>query len=162
MTDLPPGPELDALVAEKVMGLKPGVDFGSWPEHDWKRDEDGEIAPFGYDGDTHNGPQCTRCHHSYCEHCHPEGDPYDPTREVRPPAYSTAIIRAWQVVERLDEVPSLWKPVVRMEWYEHDGCGSVRVVDRKGGGDGVTKTSYHSLPHAICLAALAAVGGGDA
>ena len=100
------GEELDALVAERVMGLVRGVDFGEWPEHDWKREEDGSIDIFGYEsGDYHNGPGCKRCGWGYCHHCDP-WDPNDLPEEVRTckvssPKYSTFLPMAWKVFEKL-------------------------------------------------------------
>jgi hypothetical protein len=55
------GEVLDAAIAERVMGLKHGVDFGVWPEHDWTRDEDGEIDWSAYEYDYYNGAKCQRC-----------------------------------------------------------------------------------------------------
>ena len=37
--------------------------------HDWKREEDGSVDVFGYDGGTHNGPVCTACGYGFCHHC---------------------------------------------------------------------------------------------
>lgn len=44
-----------------------------YPEHFWKRKEDGEIDEFAYEGDFHNGPVCVRCGDSFCKHCEPDG-----------------------------------------------------------------------------------------
>ena len=139
------GRELDALVAEKVMGLKPGVDFGAWPEHEWKRDEDGTVDVFGFDADTHNGPVCVRCGYGYCHHCQKE--PSAPC-EKRPRRYSTDIAAAWGVVERL---AALGNHVAVESWRDSsDARWQVVVYD---------KHAYApTAPLAICLAALKAVG----
>lgn len=42
-------------------------------EHDWYRNEDGEIDEFAFDADYHNGPMCKRCYYSFCVHCDPNG-----------------------------------------------------------------------------------------
>lgn len=44
-----------------------------YPEHDWVRNEDGSIDTFAMAYDYHNGPECKRCYHSFCEHCNPDG-----------------------------------------------------------------------------------------
>lgn len=116
-----PGRELDALVAEKVMG--------------WR------------DARLHrNGPT------DPCEWEAWQGIPPEPEHGWRTalPHYSTSIADAWQVVEWLAE--------------HHDGFVSVgvRSVDWGESGDYYDHfahtTSGESAPHAICLAALAAVG----
>ena len=47
--------------------------YEEYPEHDWKRKENGEIDDFAFDGDYHNGPYCKRCHYSFCIFCDPNG-----------------------------------------------------------------------------------------
>jgi len=91
------GREVDALVAEKVMGLIPQKDFGEWPEHEWKRYEDGEIDRVEM-GDYHMGPQCTRCYYCYCDDC---GKGEEGPCERKPKPYSTNISFAWEVVEKM-------------------------------------------------------------
>lgn len=41
--------------------------------HTWAKDSSGRIDHFAYDCGFHNGPCCTRCGNSFCEHCYPEG-----------------------------------------------------------------------------------------
>src|SRR5690242_5200794 len=138
---------LNALVAEKVMGKQPGVDFGEWPEHQWKRDEDDEIDMFGYDGDTHNGPSCTHCYYSYCHHC--QDGPTEPC-EVEPPPYSTDIAAAWQVVDRL-------RPQMGVAIAVYDD-GSARVElsrARLSFEESNIVAIGDTAPLAICRAALA-------
>jgi len=94
-----PGEELDGLVAERIMGLKRGVDFGEWPEHQWKRDSYGNVDRFGFEAGHHNGPACERCGYSYCVRC--QSGPTQPC-VVEPEPSSTDIKAAWHVVERLD------------------------------------------------------------
>lgn len=90
-----PGERLDALVAEHIMGLKPGVDFGEWPEHKWKRHADGTIDVFAYEVGYHNGPACERCGYSYCEHC--QDGPTQPCI-VEPKPYSTSDAAALDII----------------------------------------------------------------
>lgn len=40
-----------------------------YPEHDWIKDDDGEIDEWMLDVGYHNGPMCSRCNHSFCVHC---------------------------------------------------------------------------------------------
>src|SRR6266542_915792 len=39
--------------------------------HQWKRDANGQIDEFAYDGDNHAGPQCEICFDCFCKYCHP-------------------------------------------------------------------------------------------
>jgi hypothetical protein len=80
------GDELDMLVATEVMGLKEGIDLGAFPEHDWKKNEDGTIDYFAMESEYHSGPVCRRCGHSYCDNCYPNGD--DVPCVVGAPSYS--------------------------------------------------------------------------
>lgn len=41
-------------------------------KHSWKREPDGSVDYFAYEGDTHNGPQCEACGECFCHHCEPE------------------------------------------------------------------------------------------
>ena len=38
-------------------------------KHVWATDDNGEVDHFGMDYGFHNGPSCTVCGHSFCEHC---------------------------------------------------------------------------------------------
>lgn len=44
-----------------------------YPEHQWRRKENGEIDDFAMEFGYHNGPVCERCGYSFCEHCEPDG-----------------------------------------------------------------------------------------
>ena len=58
----------------KELEAKPPVHIHEeYPEHDWEREENGDIDDFAYDGDYHNGPMCKRCYYSFCIHCDPNG-----------------------------------------------------------------------------------------
>lgn len=41
-------------------------------EHLWRRDKSGKIDLWAFDYGYCNGPVCTRCWYSECEHCNPE------------------------------------------------------------------------------------------
>ena len=43
-----------------------------YPEHDWERDENGNIKEFEM-GDYHCGPMCKRCFEGFCIMCEPNG-----------------------------------------------------------------------------------------
>lgn len=142
------GPELDALVAEKIFGIKQEI----FPEHDWRRTPTGEIDEFAMDGDTHNGPECVRCGHMYCVHClgmrgH-EDDDKGPCTGREPRAYSSDIVAAWAMVEKLGGIFGVeYKPHYRPEPW-------MAVFAKPGmGGTGFGKTA----PLAICRAALKAL-----
>lgn len=156
MTELQAGPELDALVAERVMGLQPGVDFGSWSEHYWKRLANGEIDDFGLESEHHNGPMCARCYYAYCEHCQ---DGPDQPCAVKPPRYSTEIQYAWRVIERIKEIGDHY-----CKWdmgQVPDGWSVVVGFKRKANGRMEHGYGHAAeCPEAICRAALAAIGGG--
>ena len=135
-----PGRELDAMVAEKVMGLRP---------------KQCKLHP----GNTRCGVQSfeiegkTIFQEWGCLYClRYSKKRIDPARELKP--YSTDIAAAWEVVEKLQE------------------RGTLTVSSARGGSVGELKTfawcvEIHgpeveewgdTAPHAICLAALKAVG----
>lgn len=85
------------------------------------------------------------------------------------PRYSTDIAAAWEVVDAVGKFRggpnNLYKPVVRVEWYEHDGIATVVIGRCKGledivGGAEVWGKGLETVALAICRAALKAVGGG--
>jgi hypothetical protein len=108
-----PGRELDALVAEKVMGY--------------------------------------RRHHDDCNTYWVDSDGEEPTHSHD---YSTDIAAAWEVVEKLAEkriqisAAPLWGSEGRMIWE----------ATWKKVNDTWNPVHANSAPHAICLAALKAVG----
>ena len=135
--EMPAGREMDALVAEKVMGLAPcdawsPVNFGSAGGPAMWLDK-----PCGHDG---------KCYPTPSEH------PFS-----GPLHYSTSIAAAWEVVERLradkvmggasiaavnapdDATPGEWC----VEWFDGDHTLDCAIGD--------------TAPLAICRAALAAV-----
>lgn len=46
----------------------PAVEGG----HVWFRDDEQLVDAWRVEGGFHNGPECARCHDSFCEHCRPE------------------------------------------------------------------------------------------
>lgn len=144
MTDLKAGRELDALVAEKVMG---------WPHEQMLVG----IGTF-YDA-MHLEPSRAayrrRSHvDRFWERWSPSGSEVVVSDTV--PSYSTDIAAAWEVVEHL---PLTWWPEVgRMQdgssWYCELCLGS---PDPAGVGPAIRVVAA-TAPLAICLAALKAVG----
>ena len=69
---------IDAL--EKQIQKKPIHIHEEHSEHLWRRDENGEIDLWAFELGYCNGPVCTRCWHSECEHCNEdwETDPTEP------------------------------------------------------------------------------------
>lgn len=128
-----PGRELDALVAEKVMGSC---------VHDWKEDTETESWDRVY--------QCSRCgrraHFHYLDHL--SGGPVD----VEP--YSTSIADAWKVVEKMADTPGPNGDHYTLSlWYS--GVEAVAVFAEMEGWGGRATAETAAL--AICLAALAAL-----
>jgi hypothetical protein len=120
------GRELDALVAERVLGWKliDRIEMG-WGE-----------GPDVWD--CTNGKDADEC--------------YSPTRQHFAP--STDISAAWAVVERMRENgfgPTLWSDsqFSMPHWYAHfdPPIGKTKGIEKQA----------DTAPHAICLAALAAV-----
>ena len=60
--------------------IRPKHIHEEYPEHDWQRNNKGEIDLFAASYEFHNSPRCIRCHHSECEHCNPnwETEPTEP------------------------------------------------------------------------------------
>ena len=130
-----PGRELDALVAEKVMGL------------------------------THEAPVCNG--YSCLEEMHDSGCSVGMANFHYPAHYSTDISAAWQVVEKMrgaskiGKIPCdlvVWVGSANAKWF----C---EIFDLSPTGyvgyDGPlieAKCEGITAPHAICLAALKAVG----
>lgn len=124
MSDLPAGRELDALIAEKVMGLR--------IEH---------REPYWTHSDPHQLPI---------------------------PTYSTSIADAWEVVEKLRSddfnatvecCPESHDLGDGEQCYADFFCGDSNGPHKPGTKHGQAWAA--TAPHAICLAALATVGGLD-
>lgn len=141
-----PGRELDALVAEKVMGFKR---FNQPPDYDGNYGGEPVLFPPGVVPEK-------------------SGWQWPPKGRVSmtslTPRYSTSIADAWQVVEKLR------KEMCCLKFYsDHDyiwECYGIKDDDDEDHNNLciVTYKIYaqsESLPHAICLAALKAVGSHD-
>lgn len=138
------GVDLDRAVAEKVMRLTPGADFGEWAKHDWKRREDGEVDTSAWESDNHSGPMCSRCYYSYCDMCRSE--PSEPCK-VAPPPFSRDDAAAMRVVDEM--VRRGWNATLKA----FDG-----VWEAEFWGAGPFQVARHvDRRVAICLASLAAV-----
>lgn len=151
------GRELDALVAEKVMEMvihKAGdLDLG------WEQ-KGGPTPPEWYVRGIEKDVLMV-------ERVPPPGY----YRYIGIPAYSTSISAAWGVLTKLsvlrdtstdwpgaDGRSRFYKPVVRLEWFEHDNQAECRIGRCKGfdeDTDVVAKAD--SIELAICRAALKAV-----
>jgi hypothetical protein len=114
------GRDLDALVAEKVMGLEP-----KQPDNVGYRRDTWVYAINDYDD---NGPV-------YVVDC---------------PEFSEDTSAAWSVLERMRE----------LGWYAslETGRGQDKCTLTRLGGDSERLATGETLPLAICLAALKAVG----
>lgn len=112
-----PGPELDALIAEKVMG--------------WKKESYRWMCDSVYVHTVHNED-----HGTYYEECMP----------WRP---SELISHAWEVVEKFKGGFDVCKNPLSKLW-------DVYVLPE--GESRIALTNMPTAPHAICLAALKAVG----
>lgn len=125
-SDLPPGRELDALIAEKVMGLV-------------LEQKCTQCDGTGYvDQD-----RCHICHYSL-------GHPG--VKKIFPKEYSTDIAAAWEVVEKIlsTGIDFTLEAGPNKTTKERYYGVSINDVD--------PQYSEISAPHAICLAALKAVG----
>ena len=129
------GKELDALVAEKVMGIAPS---------EW---------PWGCHAEGHTMDEDVWCY--TCGMLYSEG-------ERVPPPYSSSISAAWRVVEKMRSGGWLVSMLGMMEGaWEGRYHASFRHVSQSEFGMHVRSapaSSAMSAPHAICLAALEAVG----
>ena len=128
MTTLEPGPELDALVAEKVMGWEvtrrdhPMLEGGEQVIH--AKDADGALRAVIWD--IANYPRSLWWHPS------------------------TDITAAWEVVEKV------WGNMA-MRWDRPDGKVWVSGIPAGFWHKEVSEAVGETAPHAICLAALKAV-----
>lgn len=129
-----PGRELDALIAEKVMGWKRGTarveNYAAPSEEIAHREATGWIDPSGAFHEIVWGT-------GLCPGL---------------PAYSTAIAAAWEVVEKLRDRFCIEVRTLPHVGYNVDVSAWDHAVDPRLD----SAVMRGSLPHAICLAALAA------
>ena len=132
-TELGAGRELDALVAEKVMGYR-------WREVRAK-------------GSTNTVPVWEGSAYRW-----PDGV-YD-ARELAarggPPVFSTSIAAAWQVVEKMREHPNVLLHTLHLVAYPYNRAYAA-FAGLPDDGDFVEANGDHSVPLAICRAALRAI-----
>lgn len=142
---------VDALVAEHVCGLTPGQDFGALGDHAFTRTITVEGAEREvYEVSNHEAPVCTACRACGCTAC--LARPGGAECRVYPPAYSSSIAAAWDVVEAMRR-RGFGHRTVR----ELDGRPMATFFRVLGGG--VSNAAWtDAMPEAICLAALTALG----
>lgn len=133
------GRELDALVAENVMGCERKI---STLDAERKRDPAGACwcGPAPYGGRTGRGG------------IHSASYLGSGTREIA--SYSTSIAAAWEVVEKL--TPERHDRVTLV--FASSSESGRHEATFWGGTDGLATALGDSIPHAICLAALRSVG----
>lgn len=136
-----PGRELDALVAEKVMGLA----LCKCTEEDimsWRSDLHAQFSNLGTVGRWGSDGKCSRCGKSV----------------VAFRSYSTDIAAAWELLDKLPRPTEGWDGQCELVIYFDRN--EIALEDGNGYEDGYTAwtVSGQSMPHAICLAALKAVG----
>lgn len=143
------GRALDALIAEKVMGLNQPNDFGLIDKHTWQRDEDDEYCRY----------VCRRCYtwsEAWVKESELEVGPCD----VSPTHYSRSLSAAWQVVDWMkahNYVFILEHALTRIDSNEGPWwcqCGGFDMSQR-------VSAYGQTAPLAICRAALAAVAPAD-
>lgn len=131
-TEIAPGRQLDALIAEKVMG---------WTWHFYPKDQSCyksalESGQKGYwlDGVV----SCVTTNEDGTPNC---------------PAYSTDIKSAWKVVDKLKTIKDEHRDVeFKLEYCQGMGEWLCTFIFAE------TPFQSKSAPHAICLAALEAIG----
>ena len=124
------GRELDALIAEKVMG---------WKYHDWKTSTAFEYTKY-----------CFICGCTKRLHAPVAIDDFCGTKET-PPHYSTQIADAWLVVEKLLEMGAWFS----LSKNHHNFTWDCRGIINERKDDEVRFIDHaDTAPLAICLAAL--------
>jgi len=132
-----PGTELDALIAEHLMGwMKDGGGF-------WK----------SYEGDDEEGWFCPQdqvpLHKRGTRYADSKNDPPEGfVRHCYPYAFSTSIEESFKVIEKFNSTVRLTRTCRKHEWHI------------TGWIDGHIKGEAHesTLPHAVCIAALMTKG----
>lgn len=130
-----PGRDLDALVAEKVVGL------------DLSPREGGHVWGEKHHHDLHYLRLCQNegCNEQWMECCDPDNPPSGPCVPWMS-RYSTDIEAAWQVVEKL----MFQYHDINLRYEPDFDVWICKTTTSKAQGD--------TAPEAICLAALEAVG----
>lgn len=136
---MPPGREMDALVAERVMGWK-RVDVPAAMRAMAAKDAVAVEHPEGGTTILEHGGSC-------------EGMPFSCERRL--PRYSTDIEAAWSAIDKLTE---RFGDSVNFDMEREGGRWHAAFVCHGFGVRGSTWMRGDSGPHAICRAALKAVG----
>lgn len=137
--DLPPGRELDALVAEKVMGYRR------------------EKAPPDANGENGGTDVLVPPDYEVASWAYPPLGGIALTYFV--PRFSTDLTAAWRIVNKLTTTTKQW---FRINVFS-TGCTATFEVIGAGDRDFEVSAESFEVPHAICLAALKAaekVNGG--
>jgi len=148
MSDLRPGRELDALVAERVMGCTL-----------WRRDEALQTAKDQKEYEAARRKDEFRCECPGLPH-HESNDDGESWLK----AYSTDIAAAWEVVDavKTNDGENGIYDYPRGESVELRYLVAQKIwsVTMRVNGGGYVNADADTAPHAICLAALKVVGHG--
>jgi hypothetical protein len=132
------GPELDAVIAERVMGLQP---CDAW-------------APINF-GSAGGPALAKRCQHPNCYPTQTLGSMFGTVGGA--PRFSTDIAAAWQVVERLaDQWAYINVDLKNRRWVCRLSDGLAHAGDHPS-----VQAIADTAPLAICRATLAAVDADD-
>lgn len=154
-----PGRELDALVATKVMGwknikhqLSNPYDDDSW--EDWLGNPPLKPNDEGTRYEMRLGKCCPVCNHQDNKTTAIKVS-YEQEKTI--PPYSSDIAAAWQVVEKLFQLGfDLYLETFKDDEDNPQCRVSFQQIDNQDKGSGPIYAD--TAPHAICLAALKAVG----
>lgn len=142
MADMAAGPELNFQIAEKVMGWSDPIEVRARGSQEWKTAF--TRRPGVYMGDwgcyyTRDGARV------YCG---------EPSGLHWPEHYSTTWEGMGRVVERMRELG--W--YVGISTWPLEGAEPCRAAFYRAAGEAVGAAEGDTAPHAVCLAALKAVG----
>lgn len=132
------------LIAIHVFGRNLS-DFDEHQEHEWILDEDGEIDMWQLESGFHNGPACSRCGYSYCEHCHYNSDIH-PLCVINPENY-------WNIPNIGLEIIKRFKKDYAFEINAYQEYNKVTIVHPTVN----LREVNENLNHAVCLAMLRAL-----
>lgn len=137
----PPGRELDALVAEKVMGWR----RMTWTEYNTLTQSCSNSERLTYAWHDASGKMLDQVAETLKGVDEPDDLAWSP---------STDIAAAWEVVERLTGSTKQWFYLEQCSVY----ADAKFEVSGAGDEDGEWSAREFDVPHAICVAALKAVG----
>jgi hypothetical protein len=143
--EMKPGRELDALVAEKVMGWSRKTITVAKQYHGQNEWDPPQTVSWGSDAIVQGNKVYTFDRDD------------QPTNAEEMPKYSTDIAAAWEVAEKLHK--DSWRlELVTSELLGPDMGGASARFACKAAVRGHVTEHADTAPHAICLAALKAVG----